>query len=243
MKIAHFPLILRQFLKWNQIFLFFLLAPCSFSQETTPLTLPDSEAFVFRTVGESELRLHVIKPKAWTKEDRRPCFLTFFGGGWASGTPERSIGMAKWASQQGFVGIAPDYRTRDHFKGTPEDCISDARMAIRWIEEHANELGIDSSKMICEGDSAGGHLALWTAISKPGPGKDDPGPPSVRPVALILLNPVTDTTAKGYGGPRQFGGVEQAKAASATDQITSPMPPNPHFSWQERWNGFLFQFQ
>lgn len=193
--------------------------------EITPLSLPGSEPFVFRTAGTNELRLHVVKPAGWSKTDRRASMVCFFGGGWNSGNPEKSIGWAKWAASLGLVGVAPDYRTRDRLGGTPEDCVSDARAAVRWVEEHADELGIDPAKIIAEGGSAGGHVAAWTAIPSPGPGKDDPAP-EILPAALVLLNPVTDTKDRGYGGTKRFGGSSaRALACSVPDQMPSNMPP------------------
>ncbi len=195
------------------------------ASDVTPLSLPGSEPFVFRKAGTNELRLHVVKPAGWSKENRRPCFVSFFGGGWVSGSPESSIRWSKWAASQGIVGIAPDYRTRTRFGGTPEDCVSDGRAAVRWIEEHAEELGIDPKKIISMGGSAGGHVAAWTAIPSPGPGKDDPAP-GVIPAALVLLNPVTDTKPSGYGGPKRFGGdAARALACSVPDQMPAKMPP------------------
>lgn len=193
--------------------------------EVTPLSIPGSKPFVFRKVGDLELRLHVVKPVGWAKENRRPCFVSFFGGGWNSGSPERSIGWAKWAASQGLVGIAPDYRTRDRLGGTPEDCVSDGRAAVRWIEEHAAEMGVDPKQIIAMGGSAGGHVAAWTAIPSPGLGKDDPAP-KVLPAALVLLNPVTDTKDSGYGGTKRFGkDAARALAASVPDQMPAKMPP------------------
>lgn len=193
--------------------------------DVTPLKLPGSEPFVFRRVGTNELRLHVVKPSGWSKADRRPGYVAFFGGGWSSGSPERSVSWAKWAAEFGLVGIAPDYRTRDRWGGTPEDCVADARAAVSWVEAHAAELGIDPRRIICHGGSAGGHVAAWTAISKPGPGEDDPAP-AIQPAALVLLNPVTDTTARGYGGPKRFGGDEaRARGCSVPAQMPAQMPP------------------
>jgi unsaturated chondroitin disaccharide hydrolase len=199
--------------------------PTAKSSEVTPLSLPGSEPFVFRKVGAVELRLHVVKPVGWSKDKGMPCFVSFFGGGWNSGSPERSITWAKWAAGKGLVGIAPDYRTRDRLGGTPEDCVADARAAVRWVVEHADQLGIDPDKIICHGGSAGGHVAAWTAIPKVGPGADDPAPTKL-PAALVLLNPVSDTTASGYGGPKRFGNQpERAKACSVPDQMPAHMPP------------------
>jgi acetyl esterase len=193
--------------------------------DITPVSLPGSEAFVFRTVGTNELRLFVVKPKGWSKSDHRPCFVSFFGGGWVSGSPDHSIGWAKWAADNGLVGVAPDYRTRGRFNGTPEDCVSDARAAVRWVEDHAEELGIDPQKIISHGGSAGGHVAAWTAIPADGPGKDDPAP-KFLPAALVLLNPVTDTKDGGYGGTKRFGkDGKRALACSVPDQMPKQMPP------------------
>jgi acetyl esterase/lipase len=190
------------------------------------LALPGSEPFVYRQAGTNELRLHVVKPSGWQASDNNPCLVIFFGGGWASGTPEKSVGWAKWAAKLGVVGVAPDYRTRKRLGGTPEDCISDARAAVRWVQEHAAELGIDPAKIVVMGTSAGGHIAAWTAIPQQGPGTGDPGSPNPLPAALILLNPVSDTKDGGYGGTKRFGGsAERALACSVPDQMPATMPP------------------
>ena len=194
--------------------------------EVTPLELPGSEPFVYRQAGTNELRLHVVKPAGWQASDNKPCLVMFFGGGWASGTPEKSVAWAKWAAKHGMVGVAPDYRTRKRLGGTPEDCISDARAAVRWVQEHAAELGIDPAKIVVMGTSAGGHITAWTAIPQKGPGTDDPGSPDPLPAALILLNPVSDTKDGGYGGTKRFGGsAERALACSVPDQMPATMPP------------------
>ncbi len=195
------------------------------SKEVTPLSIPGSEPFVFRKVGELELRLHVVKPKSWNKTDNRPVMVCFFGGGWNSGTPERSISWAKWAAAQGLVGVSPDYRTRDRLGGTPEDCVSDGRAAVAWVQAHAAELGIDPAKVIVMGGSAGGHVAAWSAIPSSN-GTNESPVPKVRPVAMVLLNPVTDTKAGGYGGPKRFGGdASRALKSSVPDQMPPKMPP------------------
>jgi acetyl esterase/lipase len=193
--------------------------------EPSVRTAPLGETFVFRKIDAIELRLHVVRPDGWRAADRRACLIAFFGGGWSSGTPERSIKWARWAAEHGLVGIAPDYRTRERFGSVPEDCVSDGRAALRWVQEHAAGLGIDPGKIIVQGTSAGGHVAAWTAIPSPGPGEDDPSP-ETGPAAMILVCPVTDTKEGGYGGPKRFGGSpERARASSVTDQMSSNMPP------------------
>ena len=197
------------------------------SNEVTPLTLPGAETFVFKKVGENEVRLHVVKPKGWAASDTRPCLVAFFGGGWSSGTPTKSITYAKWAAKYGLVGVAPDYRTRKRFDAKPEDCVADGRAAVRWVQDHAKELGLDPAKIVVQGASAGGHVAAWTAIPEPVSPETATDPvPNPSPMGLILLWPVTDTGTNGYGGPKRFGGDEaRANNLSVTMRMPAKMPP------------------
>jgi acetyl esterase/lipase len=201
------------------------------TNEVTPLTLPSAESYVFKKVGEVELRLHVVKPENWKASDRRACLVTFFGGGWSSGTPAKSITYAKWAAKYGLVGVAPDYRTRKRFDAKPEDCVADGRAAVRWIQDHAAELGIDPAKIVVQGSSAGGHVATWTAIPNPVTPETASNPvPNPVPMGLILLWPVTDTGTNGYGGPKRFGNDEaRANNLSVTDRMPAKMPPTVVF--------------
>jgi len=193
--------------------------------EETPLTLPEAETMAFKKVDDVDLLLHVVKPKDAKASEKRPCLVAFFGGGWTTGTPAKSITWAKWASKLGMVGIAPDYRTKSRFKATPEDSVADGRSAVRWIQDHASELGIDPAKIVVLGSSAGGHVAAWTAITDPQHPASDPAP-AIQPAALILLWPVTDTSAEGYGGPKRFSNDEgRANALSVTARMQTKMPP------------------
>ena len=130
---------------------------------------------------------------------------------------------ARWATTLGMVGIAPDYRTRGRFGTSPLESVADGRAALRWVQEHAGELGVDTEKIVVGGSSAGGHVALWTAITHTPPGSDPAEAPLAKPCALILVSPVSDTsTATGYT-PKRFG--PNAGALSPVDQLDAKMPP------------------
>ena len=196
------------------------------STEVAPLTLPGAQAFVYKAQADWELRLHVVSPAGLHPADRRTAVLAFFGGGWSSGTPERSIGWARWAASQGMVGIAADYRTRQRFQTTPEASISDGRSALAWVAAHAAELGVDPQKIVVMGSSAGAHVAAWTALTQSPPWPDEQ-PRGALPAALMLVSPVTDTKAGGYGGPARFGDSPgRALAASVTDHLSPGMAPS-----------------
>jgi acetyl esterase/lipase len=175
--------------------------------------------FVYRDA--QPMRLFVVKPEGWNQADRRPALVHFFGGGWVRGTPDRAAGWARMAAKWGMVGVAPDYRTQERFGTTPMDAVADARAAVRWVQDHADELGVDPTKIIVSGNSAGGHLALWTAIEHAPPGSDANENPKFKPAALILMSAVSDCTT-GLGLKRTG---EHAHAISPIHQLDPRMPP------------------
>lgn len=73
--------------------------------------------------------------------------------------------------------LAPKYK----FPAAPEDCLS----AYRWVLSHAEELDIDSEKILVCGDSAGGNLATVLCLMA-----RDKGLP--MPKAQMLLYPFVD---------------------------------------------------
>jgi acetyl esterase/lipase len=191
--------------------------------ERTPTSLPGAETFVYRDGTPEPMRLHVIKPKGWSAADKRPAFVFFFGGGWTRGTPEKSISWASYAAKLGMVGIAPDYRTKDRFYTSPLESVADGRAALRWVQDHADDLGIDVKRIAVGGGSAGGHVALWTAISKSPPGSAENESPRVKPAALILVSAVSDTSMLSGYTPKRFG--TNATALSPVHQLDAKMPP------------------
>lgn len=189
--------------------------------EVMPLTLPGAEPHVFHTTPQGEMLLHVFKPDGWHPGERRPALVWFFGGGWSHGLP--SPGWAQQAAKWGLIGIAPDYRTHDRHGTPPQASVADARAALRWVQDHAAELGVDPARIVVGGNSAGGHVALWTAIAHAPPGSDEKESPRAVPFALVLTSPVSDTSrATGYT-PGRFGA--EAEALSPVHQLDARMPP------------------
>ena len=198
-------------------------APKATTPPETPTSFPGFESPVYRNLSPVPIRLHVTKPVGWKATDRRPALIYFYGGGWTHGTPAQSVGWAKWAAQHGLVGVAPDYRVKERFGTSPLEAVADGRLALHWVEGHSAELGIDPTKIAVAGSSAGGHLALWAALSRTPPGSDPADAPAIPPAAVILLSAVSDTTVeKGYT-PGRFGA--NAKALSPIDQLDPKMPP------------------
>ncbi len=188
-----------------------------------PTSHDGAETHVFATRGETELLVHIVRPDGWSAEDKRPGWIHFFGGGWVKGTTKSSIGWARSAAKRGYVGFAPDYRVRNRHSSKPEDSVADARAALRWIQDNAEELGIDKTRIVVSGNSAGGHLALWTAIEHAPPGSDPSESPLVKPAGLILSSPVSDTSPESGYAPERLG--DHPLELSPVHQADEKMPP------------------
>ena len=203
----------------------FLAVLCGHAAEPgrAPVTLSGAETHVYRELEPEPLRVHVFKPRDWKRGDRRAAFLWFFGGGWRGGTPMNSAGTARWAASHGMVGFAPDYRVNERFGTSPLEAVADARAAVRWVQDRAEEFGIDPRCVIVGGNSAGGHLALWTALEKSPPGSVEVEAPLHSPAALVLTCPVSDTSSTTGYTPERFG--PHAAALSPVHQIGGRMPP------------------
>ena len=183
---------------------------------------PDSTV-IYKMTLEGDLKMDIFKPSDHENLDKRPVIVFFFGGGWVGGHPKQFYQQARYFSDKGFLAISAEYRLENKHKTTPFECVKDGKSAIRWLRVHANELGIDPNKIIASGASAGGHVAACTGVIK---GFEEAGEHlniSSIPNAMILFNPVIDTTEKGYGIKKV--GESRKTEISPCDNIESGVPP------------------
>src|SRR5690606_21209579 len=96
------------------------------------------------------------------------------------------------------------------------DCVKDGRSAVRYARAHAAGFGIDPQKIVVSGGSAGGHVAVSTALFDDVNEEGEDTSVSSTPNALILLFPVIDTSAEGYGNAK-IG--EKWKQLSPVDRV------------------------
>ena len=159
---------------------------------------PDRQE-VYKTVGDVELKLHIFESASHQKTDQSPAIVFFFGGGWNGGTPKQFYEQARFLADAGMVAISAEYRVKSRHKTTPFECVADGKSAIRWVREHANELGVDPDRIVASGGSAGGHVAACTGVMLGHDETTEDSSISSVPNAMILFNPVLDTTENGYG--------------------------------------------
>jgi acetyl esterase/lipase len=94
---------------------------------------------------------------------KRPCVLSIHGGGYIMGSPAMDDPLFEsWCPTLGLVGVSVDYRLAPEapYPAALEDCY----LALSWVFEHAEELGIDADLIGTWGGSAGGGLAAALAL-------------------------------------------------------------------------------
>ncbi|MDR2057884.1 MAG: alpha/beta hydrolase [Dysgonamonadaceae bacterium] len=178
--------------------------------------------YTYKNIDGIDLKLQVFNPEKINPQDSCPAVLFFFGGGWQSGTPQQFVHQAKYFASRGIVAILVDYRIESKDGVKPNECVKDAKAAIRYVRKNAMKLGVDPNKIIASGGSAGGHLAAATALCKEFDHADDDLSIDGKPNALVLFNPVIDNSKEGYGYERV---AEFFPAISPLHNITKGAPP------------------
>jgi acetyl esterase/lipase len=108
----------------------------------------------------------------------------FHGGGYIFGHIDLFDGpVSRYVSASGVPMLSVEYRRApEHPFPTP---LEDAYTALRWLHEHAAELGLDPERIGVMGDSAGGGMAAALTILA----RERGGPAIAR---QILLMPMLD---------------------------------------------------
>ncbi len=116
-----------------------------------------------------ELDLRICRPA--TPAPTRPGIFFIHGGGMVLGNLDTDHLTAVLLSEQlGAVVVSVDYRLAPEapYPAGPDDCFA----GLRWMADHADELGVDPARIALFGGSAGGGLALATALRA----RDEGGP-------------------------------------------------------------------
>lgn len=181
----------------------------------------DKSSFVYKSIDGYDLEMVMYKPQV-SGVTKLPALVFFFGGGWTNGNPDQFALQAEYFATRGMVVFCPDYRIASKHETTPFESVKDAKSAIRYLKTNGDKLGIDITKIVAAGGSAGGHLAACTAVIKNINEESDDVSISAVPLALVLFNPVVDTGKRGYG-QEKLGGREFE--ISPVHRIVPGVPP------------------
>lgn len=195
-------------------------------------------ALPYRRVRGRDLVLDVYRPSV--KAGPLPVLLFFHGGGWKVGTRRSALpydGRPYWAHtpdgrwpsllpylESGMAIVAPAYRLSG--EASAPAAVEDARAALAWVRETGSAHGLDPSRIVLVGVSAGGHLALVLGATA----EDTSGV-----LGVIDLYGPTDVPDLLQGPNRRAWAVEwigdgaeameRARAVSPLTHVSAEMPP------------------
>ncbi|CAN5908079.1 hypothetical protein BH23PLA1_BH23PLA1_35460 [soil metagenome] len=181
---------------------------------------PTTKTFTYKTIPNGGLDLVVHDPPGWKESDKRPGIVFFFGGGWTNGTIQQFELQADNLARLGMVAARADYRVKSRQGVTPDECVEDAKSAVRWLRANASKLGIDPDRIVAAGGLAGGHIAACTALTEGLEADGEDHSVSSKPNVLVLFNPVL-----------QFDGVPQLMDRIGNDEaLGQQISPTLHVS-------------
>lgn len=107
-------------------------------------------------------------------EGNVPLVVWIYGGGWKIG--DKSViarggpfsAFRNTVLRSGYALAAINYRLTSEGAFFP-DQIHDVKSGVRWLNAHGHELGVDASRIVVAGDSAGGNLAMLMGTTQGDP--------------------------------------------------------------------------
>ena len=121
-----------------------------------------------------------------------PTLIWIHGGGWVGGNKESATFSLLPYLEMGWNVVNVEYRLGrvSLAPAAVEDCLC----ALRWVIRNAKQYGFDTNKIVTSGGSAGGHLALTTALTLASAGLDRqcPGTEALKVAAVVNWYGITD---------------------------------------------------
>jgi acetyl esterase/lipase len=128
----------------------------------------------------------IYKPAAAANAKNLPVVVYYHGGGWVIATVDTYDATPRMLARQlNAIVVSVEYRHAPEFKFPAQH--DDASAAYRWTLDHAREWGGDTKKLALAGESAGGNLAVATAIYA----RDNN---LARPVHILSVYPIANSS-------------------------------------------------
>lgn len=165
-----------------------------------------------------QMHMSLLVPRT---ADLKPAIVYFPGGGFTSAEHDKYIEMRMALAQAGYVVAAAEYRAVPSTFPAP---LEDAKAAVRYLREHAQEYGIDPKRIGALGDSAGGYVAQMLGMTgserRFDKGRFLDKPSDVQ--AVVTLYGLSDLSNIGAGLPERLQKVHESPAVTEALLVNGP---------------------
>jgi acetyl esterase/lipase len=148
------------------------------------------------------------------------------GSAWHRQNVWMSLDKARYFAARGYAFAIAEYRPTDIGATYPAQ-VEDAKAAIRFLKDHADEYGVDANKVAVWGDSSGGHTAASIGITAPEMAQcvvDWFGPTEI---SVMNCYP---STMDHYGPDSPQGMLIGGKAVLENPELAQAVNPNTYIS-------------
>src|SRR6266849_3478235 len=154
---------------------------------------------------EAKLDLYVTR----TPDKPLPTLIWIHGGGWTGGTKETFAGIPAYLAM-GMNVVNVEYRLA-RIALAPA-AVEDCRCALRWVIQHAKEYGVDPSRIVVAGESAGLD-------------RQCPGPDNLKVAAIVNWYGISDVNDLLDGPNMKAYAVAWLGSAPDREQIAKRVSP------------------
>ncbi len=153
------------------------------------------------------------------------------GGGWSAGERQDDAATADRLASAGYVVANIDYRLVP--EGTFPLAVQDSFCALAFVQMHANDLGIDPTRIAVMGHSAGGHLAGMLAVARDDEVQDPECPwgRAAAPAAAVSvagpmnLRTISGSPVTAFVGATLREDPQRYDRASPISRVAADSPP------------------
>lgn len=191
--------------------------------------LKEQSEFKWIVFGDGEaMNCRVFFPRGHRKGALSPSVLFFHGGNWVFSNETEFVPWALHLCDLGIVSIIPEFRTKSDYEVAGGDLLMDAREMWHWVNDNAEELGIDPTRITVAGNDVGGLMALHVALPDVPEKhrwfrKEIPLP--LGPVALAIFRGIVNLESPSVRGVRSFFSDDELSSLNPFNRLQRGLPP------------------
>lgn len=143
---------------WIAVWLLAAATSLASDRQSGPFDVRVEADIPYAAVDGVKLLLDLHRP---ANVENPPLVMFIHGGGFRNGDRKRC--KLAWIAEHGYAVASIEYRLSGVARFPAQ--IHDCKGALRWLRAHQQELGVDATRVVVAGTSAGGNLAALLAVS------------------------------------------------------------------------------